>query len=82
MEIAVRDTSDDAIAGIADPVQRAVVLRAIAKTNGTLTKTQSRMYRAAVAELRGDGERKQSWIARRLQISRGRVAHLLKPQTE
>jgi hypothetical protein len=78
VEFAACDTSDEAIAAIADPVQRACALRAIAKTNGTLTPTQSRIYRAAVAELRGDGERKQSWIARRLQISRGRVAHLLK----
>ncbi len=82
MDTATRCESDEAIAAIADPVQRACTLRAIAKANGTLTPTQSRMYRAAVVEMRGDDERKQSWIARRLKISRGRVAHLLKPRTE
>lgn len=77
MTDAGRDTTDEGIAAIADPVERACALRTIAKNNGTLTPTQSRLYRAAIAELRGDNERKQSWIARRLKISRGRVAQLL-----
>ncbi len=69
-----RATSDEAIAAIADPVTRVRALRAIAKDRGTLTVAQSRIYDAAVAELRGDGERKQTWIARRLGISRQRVS--------
>ncbi len=72
-----RDTSDEAIAAIADPAERAVELRAIAKERGTLTATQSQMYRAAVEELRGENERKLGWIARRIGISRGRVSQLL-----
>lgn len=72
------DLSDDGIAAIADPVRRARVLRAIAKDKNTLTPTQSRIYQATVAELRGDGERKQTWIARRLGISRQRVSDLLR----
>lgn len=77
MRNAGRDTSDEGIAAIADPVERACVLRSIARRDGTLTPTQSRMYGEAVAQMRGDDERKQSWIARKLKISRGRVAQLL-----
>ncbi len=71
------DLSDTGIAAIADPALRADVLRAISKDRGTLTRTQARLYWAAVAELRGDNERKQGWIARRLRISRGRVSQIL-----
>jgi hypothetical protein len=71
------DTSDEGIAAIADPALRADVLRAIARNRGTLTPTQARLYWAAVAELRGDNERKHGWIARRLRISRSRVGQIL-----
>lgn len=73
-----RDTSDEAIAAIADPMKRAQALRSIARTNGTLTPTQSEMYREAIAEMRGDDERKQTWIARRLGVSRQAVSALLR----
>ncbi len=71
------DTSDEAIAAIADPVARGRALRAIAQTNGTLTPTQAQMYSEAIAQMRGDGERKQTWIARRLGVSRQRVSKIL-----
>lgn len=74
MEIATSDMTDEAITAIADPVARARALRDIAKANGTLTYAQSRIYDAAVAEMRGDGERKQTWIARRLGVSRQKVS--------
>jgi hypothetical protein len=77
VEIATHNTSDEAIAAIADPVERARALRAIAKRRGTLTAAQSRIYVAAVAELRGDGERERSWIARRLGVSPQWVSSLL-----
>lgn len=78
MELATRDMSDDGIAAIADPVARARVLRSIAHRRNTLTPAQSRLYAAALAEMRGDGERKQTWIARRLGMSRQRVSELIR----
>lgn len=77
MDLATRDLSDDGIAAIADPVERAVVLRAISRDRGTLTPTQSAMYRAAVAELRDGDGRVLKWIARKVGISRGRVSQIL-----
>lgn len=81
MDDASRDDSDDALGAIADPIQRALRLRAIAKDRGTLTASQSRIYAGAIAELRGSGpddkERLQKWIARRVGVSRGRVAQIL-----
>ncbi len=77
MTAAAPDLSDDGIAAIADPAVRADLLRTISTQRGTLTATQARMYWAAVAELKGDGERRTGWIARRLRISRGRVSQIL-----
>lgn len=76
MESAIRNASDNA----ADPLQEALRFRAIAKDKGTLTPAESRKYAAAVAAIRGedrDPERLQKWIARRLGMSRGRVAQIL-----
>ncbi len=78
MTDAARDTSDEAIAALADPMLRAQTLRAIANRNNTLTPTQARMYWSAIAEMRGDGERKQTWIARRLRVSRQRISEALR----
>lgn len=78
MSNAAHGISDDGIAAIADPVQRALRLRGIVKDRGTLTADQSRLYRATIAELRGDDERKHSWIARKIGISRGRISQQLK----
>lgn len=80
MDAAHREDSDDALRAIADPLQRALRLRAISRDRGTLTPSQAQIYREAVAEIRGDNERKQVWIARKLNLSRGRVAHLLSPK--
>lgn len=81
MNAAQRDDSDDALRAIADPLERALRLRSIAKARTTLTPGQSRIYAAAIAELRGTGpddkERLQKWIARRLGITRGRVGQIL-----
>lgn len=81
MDDAHRDDSDDALRAIADPIQRAIRLRAIAKAKGTLTPAQSRIYAGAIAELRGSGpdgkERLQKWIARRIGVSRGRIGQIL-----
>lgn len=73
--------SDTAIQAIADPLQRALRLRAMTDAHLPLTAAQSRMYRDAIAELRGDGERKQIWIARKLKLSRQRVGQLLGSKT-
>lgn len=81
MHAAHRDDSDDALRAIADPLERALRLRAIAKDKNTLTPSQSRIYTGAIAELRGNGpdgkERLQKWIARRIGVSRGRVGQIL-----
>jgi hypothetical protein len=73
--------SDDALRAIADPMQRALRLRAITRSGGRLTADQQQIYRDAIAELRGDGERKQIWIARKLDLSRGRIGQLLGSKT-
>ncbi len=78
MKDTARDTSDEGIAAIADPVQRAQALRAISKRRGNLTPAQARLYSAALAEMRGDDERKQTWIARRLGVSRQAVSKILR----
>jgi hypothetical protein len=72
------DLSDEAIAAIADPLERAARLRLIVRNRGTLTPGQSRVYRQTIAELRGDDEREHGWIARRIGISRGRISQILK----
>lgn len=82
MEIETRDTSDVALAAIADPVMRAKALRDIARDRGTLTRAQSQLYRATIAELRGDNERKHGWIARTIGVSRGRISQLLRGVAE
>lgn len=76
------DLSDEQIAAIVDPGERAIRIRALAKERNTLTPTQAALYRGAIAELRGDNERKHGWIARRLGISRGRITQLLNPKTQ
>ncbi len=73
-----RDTSDEGIAAIADPVERARALHALAKDRGNLTPALARIYCATLAELRGDNERKQTWIARRLGVSRQAVSKVLR----
>lgn len=81
MTNATRDTSDEGIAAVADPMKRAQALRAIARQNNTLTPSQARMYCEALAEMRGDDERKQTWIARRLGVSRQAVSKVLRRHT-
>ena len=81
MDGPVCDDSDEAIRAIADPVQRAVRLRAIAKDNLTLTATQSRMYGDAIAEMRGDRERRVGWIAALLDVSPTRIYDVLRRRT-
>lgn len=75
------DDSDTAIRAIVDPLERALRLRAITRTGGRLTPGQQQIYRDTIAELRGDGERKQIWIAKKLDLSRGRIAQLLTRKT-
>lgn len=70
--------TDEAIAAIVDPVARAQALRAITKTKGTLTTPQSRIYRQAIAELHGNNERKQIWIARTVGVSCSAISKLLR----
>ncbi len=70
-----------AIQAIADPLQTALHFRAITMTGGSLNADEQREYRKAIAALRGDGERKQIWIARKLQLSRQRVGQLLGAKT-
>ncbi len=78
MKDTARDTSDEGIAAIADPLERAKALRAISKRRGNLTPAQATLYSAALAEMRGDDERKQTWIARRLGVSRQAVSKVLR----
>lgn len=95
MQVPASDTTNDGVAAIADPAERLAALRAIAdpvaravafrkviKDRNTLTRDESALYRETVAQLRGDGERKQSWIARRIGITRGGVGRLLSPKPE
>lgn len=81
MTAPLSDDSDTAIQAITDPLQRALRLRAMTRNNLPLTSAQSQMYREAITALRGDGERKQIWIARKLQLSRQRIGQLLDSKT-
>ena len=72
----------DVIASIADPADRAVRLRLRAKERNTLTRAESDLYRATIAEIRGP-ERKvrRGWIADLLGITPGAVTRLLSPKS-
>lgn len=81
----MHETAEDDIktlALIASPLERAVRLRALAKERGTLTAAESDLYRAAVAELCGNKERRRSWIAARLGVTPGAVDRLLRAKTK
>jgi hypothetical protein len=80
VDTAPRNDIGSAPGAIADPLQEALRLRAIARRKNTLTPAESRQYAAAIAAIRGeddDPERLQKWIARRLDMTRGRVAQIL-----
>ncbi|GGM52963.1 hypothetical protein [Dactylosporangium sucinum] len=70
------------LASIASPLERAVRLRALAKDRGTLSAAESALYRAAVAELRGNKERRRGWIAARLGVTPGAIDRLLRTKSK
>lgn len=71
----------DAIASIADPAARAVRLRQLAKDRGTLSRAESDLYRATIAEIRGPAKVRRGWIADLLGITPGAVTRLLSPKS-
>jgi hypothetical protein len=73
----------DAIASIADPVDRAVRLRLRAKERNTLSGAESDLYRATIAEIRRAAKvkRDRTWIADLLGITPGGVTRLLTPKS-
>jgi GntR family transcriptional regulator len=77
---AVVELDEHAITAIADPIERARIIRAIATERRTLPPALARIYRATLREIRGDGERKLVWIARKVGISPGRVSQLTNPK--
>lgn len=72
---------DAALAAVTDPIERARLICLIATERRTLSPSLAKLYRASLREARGDGERKLSWIARRVGISPGRVSQLTKTTT-
>lgn len=76
MDSTARQTSAPEIAAIPGLVERACRLRETIRLRGTLTPDESREYRQAIATLRGFGL-PATWIAREVDISRGRVWKLI-----
>jgi len=62
---------------VAEMVERVRQLRAHYRDRGHFSPAESAEYGDLVYRLRGDDERLQKWIARRIGVSRGRIAQII-----